>query len=242
MQQPRLRDARNLAEELYPINKLPKDKVVRIAGHIVYLLHTDRHDMTGDDWGDIFAEVIGGEHYSSPVGIADVAKGKMAWSMKTVKNSRPFTATSLRLISGRCSPDYSFGIEDTHADIQKTGEAVLAIWNARVDIALAHFTRVRVNVLVRNADMTSFTLFEEYLEHFNIADYEWRENRNGNFEGFNRQTGAKCFAWQPHGAQFTILTNVPDDVIRFRVRKPGLLPREKALADLGFDPSWVEFC
>ncbi len=38
--------------------------------------------MTGDDWGNIFANAIEGEHLSSPLGIADVVKDKTAWSMK----------------------------------------------------------------------------------------------------------------------------------------------------------------
>lgn len=33
-------------------------------------------------------------------------------------------STSVKLISGRCSPDYSYGITDPHKDVQKTGEAV----------------------------------------------------------------------------------------------------------------------
>ena len=88
-----------------------------------------RKDITGEDWGDIFSKAIDGKHLNSPLGIADVVKGKTAWSMKTVKTAHPLTAKKVRLISGRCSPDYSYGIEDPHADIQKTGETVLAIWN-----------------------------------------------------------------------------------------------------------------
>ena len=205
MKQPRLRDSRNLILELYPINKVPIELINKFGADIVYMLYTGRHDLTGNDWGDIFAKAVNGEHLSKPIGIVDVAKDKTAWSMKTVKATNPFNAKTVRLISGRCSPDYSYGIEDPHDDIQRTGEAVLSIWNSRVDIALNHYPRVRVCVLIRNNDMTSFSLYEEYLEHFNLSNYEWIENKNSNLEGINKHTGIKEFVWQPHGSQLVII-------------------------------------
>lgn len=93
--------------------------VVGIASHLIYLICIGRKDISGSDWGDALAEAIGGRHLDAPVGIADVVKEKMAWSVKTVKNKDPFNARSVRLISGRCSPDYSYGITDPHEDIQK---------------------------------------------------------------------------------------------------------------------------
>ena len=133
-----------------------------------------------------------------------------------------------------------FGIEDPHEDIQKTGEAVLSIWNSRVDIAVSHYARVRESILVRNNDMTEFTLFEEYLEHYNISDFNWVENNNSNLEGINKYSGIKKFVWQPHGSQFTIISTVPDDAVRFKIRKPKLLPQDEALKSIGFDSSWIE--
>jgi hypothetical protein len=128
MKHPRLRDGHKLeASELYPTNEIPDDIIIKIAGYFAYLLYTGRKDISGEDWGDAFASAIGGTHLDSPVGIADVVKNKMAWSMKTVKNSNPFTVKNVRLISGRCSPDYSYGITDPHEDIEKTGRAVLGI-------------------------------------------------------------------------------------------------------------------
>lgn len=239
-QQPKLRDSRNLISELYAINNIPTEIINKVGADIVYMLYTGRHDLTGNDWGNIFARAVEGCHFASPVGIVDVAKDKTAWSMKTIKVNNPFGLKKARLISGRCSPDYSFGIEDPHDDIQRTGEAVLSIWNSRVDIALSHYPRVRVNVLIRNEELTKFTLFEEYLEHFNLSDFEWAENSNSNFEGINKYTGRKQFVWQPHGSQFTILSPVPDDALKFKVRKPELLPQDDALKSIGFDSSWIE--
>lgn len=83
-------------------------------------------------------------------------------------------------------------------------------------------------------------MYEEYLEHFRISDYEWRENERGNLEGFHKRTGEKLFTWQPHGSQFTIHSIVPDDAIKFRVRRPPLLTQKTALENIGFDESWIE--
>lgn len=240
MKQPRLRDSRNLISELYPLGNIPENIITKIAAGIVYRAHTGRKDITGDDWGDILADAVDGIHYAKPVGITDVATKTTAWSAKTVKTSNPFTSVNVRLISGRNSPDFSYGIEDPHDDVQKTGDAVLGIWNGRVDIAQAHHPRIRVNVLVRNYELTEFVMYEEYLEHFRISDYEWKENDRGNLEGFHKRTGEKCFTWQPHGSQFTIHSVVPDDAIKFRVRRPPLLTQEAALENIGFDESWIE--
>jgi len=49
-------------------------------------------------------------------------------------NILPPTLTIIWLISGRSSPDYSYGISDPHENVQKTGRAVLEIWNERVNI------------------------------------------------------------------------------------------------------------
>ena len=75
---------------------------------------------------------------------------------------------------------------------------------------------------------------------FRISDYEWKENERGNFEAFHKRTNEKCFTWQPHGSQFTIHSVVPDDAIKFRVKRPPLLTQEIALENIGFDESWIE--
>lgn len=240
MRQPRLRDSRNLISELYPLGQVPQDILTKIGAGIVYRIHTGRKDITGDDWGDILAEAVEGTHFAKPVGITDLATETTAWSAKTVKQKNPFNTSNVRLISGRNSPDFSYGIEDPHDDIQKTGDAVLGIWNGRVDIAQSHHSRIRVNVLVRNEDLTEFIMYEEYLEHFRISDYQWQENERGNLEGINKHTGEKCFTWQPHGSQFTIHSIVPDDAIKFRLRRPPLLTQDSALQNIGFDSSWIE--
>lgn len=239
LREPRLRDAYRLhRNENHPLGELPDEAIRKIGAQIIYMLYTGRADMTGDDWGRIFAESIGAEALGSPLGIADVVKGRCAWSLKTVKANRPSETTSVRLISGRCSPDYSYGIENPHDDIQRTGDAVLAIYNSRVQISYRDHSPVRTLVLVRSPDLLNFLVFEKELHEYNLSDYTWTENKQGNFIGKNSE-GVHCFTWQPHGSQFTIVEPVPDNAIKFSVRKPPSLSLETALRTMQFDDSWV---
>lgn len=241
MKHPRLRDSKKLiTNEPYPINELPDDLIVRIGGNLIHLLCIGRKDITGTDWGNVFADAISGEHLDSPIGIADVTLGKMAWSMKTVKKDTPFSAQNVRLISGRCSPDYSYGITDPHADIQQTGRAVLGIWNERVNIAQDNYNPIRTSVLIRSKDMLSYCLFEEDNHRFRTSDYIWEVNSNGNLIGKEISSGNICFTWQPHGSQFTIHTRVPENAIKFTIKQPPMLTKEAILETIHFDSSWIE--
>ncbi len=236
---PRLRDSARLeTATLYPLNVFPIDVVQRVGGYFVYLMYIGRKDISGEDWGDAFADAIGGRHLNSPVGVADVEFGKNGWSMKTVKSNDPFNQESVRLISGRCSPDYSYGITDPHEDVQKTGTAVLNIWNERINIATDQYSRVRTAVLVRSYDLLSYALFEEETQRYRTTDYTWTVNRNGNLIGCDGN-GKTCFTWQPHGSQFTIHTEVPKTAIKFRIRRPPSLNKETVLKSIDFDEKWI---
>ncbi|MBQ6156898.1 MAG: hypothetical protein IJK22_09885 [Bacteroidales bacterium] len=242
MEHPKLRDSKRLlTREPYPINEIP-DSIVRLIGKkFVYMLCIGRKDLTGDDWGNVFAEAIGGEHLQSPIGIADVVYDKMAWSMKTVKNSNPHRVeATVRLISGRCSPDYSYGITDPHEDIEKTGRAVLNIWNERVNIAQDYYNPLRTSVLVRSNDLLSYTLFEEENHRYVANQYRWEENNNGNLIGIDLETGDIRFTWQPHGSQFTIHTRVPKNAVKFIIKQPPILDVEETLRQIHYNDNWVE--
>ena len=242
MEHPKLRDSKRLlTHEPYQLNEIPESVIKQIGKQFVYMLCVGRKDLTGDDWGNVFAKAIGGEHLQSPVGIADVVFDKMAWSMKTVKKENPHSGNySIRLISGRCSPDYSYGINDPHEDIQKTGRAVLNIWNERVNIAQDYYNPLRTSILVRSNDLLSYTLFEEENHRYVASNYNWEENPNGNLIGINVETGETCFTWQPHGSQFTIHTKVPQNAVRFKIKQPPMLDVEKTLKQIKYDDSWVE--
>ncbi len=238
---PRLRDGRRAPYgEKYPLNEIPDSIIKKIGGYLVYLLYIGRKDISGEDWGDAFADAIGGNHLDSPVGIADVVVNGMAYSMKTVKHQNPFGCDKVRLISGRCSPDYSYGISDPHTDIQKTGRAVLEIWNERVNIAHEEFNPVRTSILVRSYDLLSYVLFEEDTNRYRVSDYIWKTNPNGNLIGIHKDTKEQCFTWQPHGSQFTIHTKVPDDAVKFTIRRPPVITKESVLENINFGEDWVE--
>jgi len=239
MEGPRIRDMNRLkSQEPYPLNVFPDSMVQRIGGYLTYLVYIGRKDVIGTDWGDAFAEAVGGKHLDAPLGIADVVKDGMCWSMKTVKSSDPFNVERIRLISGRCSPDFSYGISDPHKDVQKTGEAVLSIWNKRVDIAMEHHYQARTAVLIRSEDLSSYTLFEEDVERFRITDYTWETNKRGNFIGMD-QDGKTRFTWQPHGSQFTVHVSVPKKSTKFRIKLPDSLSKDDVLNLIGFEPSWI---
>lgn len=243
IKRPRLRDSKRLvAPEPFPLNQIPRDIILKLGEFFVYLLYTGHKDFTGKDWGDALAYAIGGKHLDSPLGIADVVldNPKVAWSAKTVKSASPHTVSTVRLISGRCSPDYSYGITDPHEDIQKTGKAVLNIWNERINIAHEDYKAVRTSILVRSNDHRSFRLFEEETQRVRINDYIWEQNPNGNLNGKNKETGETRFTWQPHGSQLTIHTHVPESAVKFRIRKPPAVTPKDVLKTLKFDPSWIE--
>ncbi len=237
---PRIRDdSRNKVNELYPLNEIPEDVITGICGHIVYLLAVGRKDLTGNDFGDAFAEAIGGTHFASPLGVVDVGRGREGWSVKTVKATKPFSVETVRLISGRNSPDYSFGIEDPHADLQKTGDAVLKIWNKRVSVAYEKYRMVRSIVLVRNDDLTQFCLFEEEIRPFISTEYFWETNSRGNFEGKEKKSKETVFTWQPHGSQFTIHASVPSGAKKFELKQPKIVDKKQFLINLNYDNSWI---
>lgn len=240
MKHPKLRDGKKLlTNEPYPINELPDDLIVKIGGYLVHLLYVGRKDITGSDWGDAFSDAVNGKHLDSPIGIADVVLEKMAWSMKTVKNADPFHASNVRLISGRCSPDYSYGITDPHSDIQKTGRAVLGIWNERINIAQDNYNPIRTSVLIRSDDLLSYRIFEEDSHRFRTSDYVWEVNPNGNLIGKHIETGKTCFTWQPHGSQFTVHTEVPENAVKFTIKRPPILTKQDILEAIHFDETWV---
>lgn len=242
MEHPKLRDSRRLlTHEPYPLNDIPEYVIKKIGRKIVYMLCVGYKDLTGDSWGTIFAQAIGGEHLQSPVGIADVVLDKMAWSMKTVKSSNPHREdASVRLISGRCSPDYSYGITDPHEDIQKTGRAVLNIWNERVNIAQDYYNPLRTSILVRSDDLLSYALFEQENHRFVVNQYHWEENKNGNLIGIDDESGEVRFTWQPHGSQFTIHTKVPRNATRFHIKRPPQLSEEETLSQIHYNDEWIE--
>lgn len=213
-----------------------------MAKQIVHRLAIGMGDLEGNDFGTIFANSIGGVHRSRPLGVADVEWNGCAWSVKTVKEKRPFKKQRVRLISGRNSPDYSVGIENPHADIDATGRAVLQIWNARVNEALDEHDDLRVVVLVRNIETREFVLFEEEAVRYVPDEYEWSYTPRGNLQCTHRLSGKHTFTWQFHGVQFTVLRDIPPSARRFKiVPNVPLLDPEDIIEYVGFGEHWIDF-
>lgn len=237
-QRPRLKDNKNKAPfELYSVGQIPDNVIFDVAKWMAYHFAIGKNDISGEDWGDIFAKAIGGEHLGRPFGLADVVYEGMAWSVKSIKGS--MRQRNLRIISGRCSPDYSYGIGDPHDDVQRTGTAVLSIWNERINVAKEYYEPLRTSVLVRNFTNLEFVLFEHETVRYVTNEYKWQSNKNGNIEGYEVATNTHRFTWQPHGAQFTILCEVPLSARKFRVKRPHVFDFDNAMAEIGFDQSWV---
>ncbi len=197
--------------------------------------------MSGDDWGDIFAAAIEATHFSSPLGIVDVALGNTAWSAKTVQDRNPERANRVRLISGRNNVGYSYNNHEPLTDIQETGRQVLGIWNARVEEAMEEYSQLRRIVLIRNMDTFRFKIFELPTELFDPADFTWRLNARSNLEGIRIQDDGHAFTWQPDGSQFTIIQEVSGSARSFEVQKPQPQNPDQVLEIVGYSDDWVTF-
>ena len=239
-QGPRLRGGWTNPEP-YPLGQIPDSVILSVASGIVYLSAVGGKDITGDDWGDVFADALNARHLQSPLGIVDIVLGNTAWSAKTVQASNPMKAKAVRLISGRNAPVFSYGNEDPFADIQQTGRQVIGIWNARVAEAMQTYSQLRTAVLVRDMARFRFKIFETATTQFDPADYVWSLNANNNFEGRSRTDNTHAFTWQPHGGQFTILRQVSGSARSFQIKRPAALNPQAVLTELGYSDDWVTF-
>ena len=223
----------------YPLNQFPSSFAHVVGKHIIYILATKKPpSIEGPEWESIFADAISGEWKPSPVGLDDIVKGNCAWSAKSVKSSKPFTTNTVRLISGRNNPEYSFGkIEKTDNGI---GKQVLDIWNARVDLIRNKYAHARTVVLIKGNDLIQYSVFEIETLRYQPDLFEWKKNKQDNLEGFDLSTGKHRFTWQRHGSQFTVVETVPEQRLKFKVRIPPSHNINQFLNSIGFDPSWVQ--
>ncbi|GBU24964.1 hypothetical protein R83H12_01600 [Fibrobacteria bacterium R8-3-H12] len=116
---------------------------------------------------------------------------------------------------------------------------MLGIWNERINIAKEKYEPLRTSILVRNFNSFEFLLFENETERFIVKNYIWKENKNGNLEGFDILSNKHVFTWQPHGSQFTILYDIPVSAKKFKIKHPPVLDFEKTMESIGFEQNWV---
>jgi hypothetical protein len=225
----------------FPLNNFPKEFPFLVGKELVYLLASKgKSDLEGSEWESIFATCIGAEWKPSNVGLDDVVMGNTAWGAKTVKATKPSTQKKVRLISGRNSPNYSFGERsDQKADPNLIGKLVLEIWNERVSSIREKFKHLRTVVLIKSNDLSEVAIFEFDTIRYDYELYQWEWNQNNNLIGTNKKTEEHSFTWQPHGSQFTIIEDVPEKCLIIRIKQPKALDKNQVLKALGFDKSWV---
>jgi hypothetical protein len=226
----------------YPLNKFPKEFPLNLGRELIYLLASrGTTRLEGPDWEEIFARLVGAEWKPSNVGLDDVVLQQTAWGAKTVKNKRPSSVSKVRLISGRNSPIYSFGDREiSDADPNELGEKILSIWNERVAGIRKLYKHVRTVVLIKSDDLLEAAIFEFETILYRGDIYWWQWNERNNLEGFKKDSNQHIFTWQPHGSQFTIVEDVPDDRLAIRIKQPPIVDRNEILKAIKFDESWIE--
>jgi hypothetical protein len=237
---PKLRTV-NKSVSAFPLNEFPKDFPYILGKELIYLLASKgKPELEGSEFERIFAMCIGADWKPSNVGLDDVVLGNTAWGVKTVKATKPSSQKRVRLISGRNSPNYSFGERsDQKADATLIGRLVLEIWNERVSAIREKFKHLRTVVLIKSNDLSEVVIFEFETVRYDFELYEWTWNKNNNLVGTLKRNGEHSFTWQPHGSQFTIIEDVPQKGLVIEIKQPEPLDKDQVLKALGFDNSWV---
>ena len=124
-----------------------------------------------------------------------------------------------------------------NANPKQIGYEVIAIWNTRVEEIRSRFPHMRTVVLIKSEDLLTLRIFEIDTKRYDAETYIWSWNKRGNLEGY--KDGIHCFTWQPHGSQFTIIEDIPDNVINFKLKSPPRLDKSEVLRNVGFDKSWI---
>lgn len=237
---PRLRTVDKIKPP-YPLNEFPKEFGYNLGKEIVYLLATKgTPSLEGEEWEQIFAICVGAIWKPSNIGLDDVILDTCVWGAKTVKATKPSTQKTVRLISGRNSPVYSYG-EDliANGDPDHLGGQILSIWNERVSAIRKKHKHVRTVVLIKSNNLDEVAVFEFDTVRYEPDLYYWEWNKNKNLEGFDKTTKSHQFTWQPHGSQFTIVEDVPDDCLIIKIKTPKKLDKETVLNGVGFNKEWI---
>jgi hypothetical protein len=223
-------------KEPYPLGEFPNGFVHTVAGELSAALAIGRNDIEGKDWEQIFAKAIKAVWRPSVVGLDDILVPSLsaAWGAKTIKHPNPFTAHNIRLISGRNSPAYSYGVSDVHSvDPAELGAKVVEIWNERVAALYQKYKTLRTVILVKGPELRQVSVFEKPTVRYNSADYQWSWNKNDNLVALDSK-GNGMFTWQPHGSQFTIHDSIPDYALNIEIDPPTTIATDKLLETIGF--------
>jgi hypothetical protein len=237
---PRLRTVDKVVPP-YRLNQFPSDFGYKVGREVIYLLATKAvASIEGPEWEQIFAKCIGAEWKPSTIGLDDVTLGAFTWGAKTLQNPHPATVKTVRLISGRNSIIYSFDELAGRGDPQRTGEQVLSIWNERVAEVRNRFHEARTVVLIKGPQLLNLCIFEFETIRFPHDEYRWQWNEKNNLEGYHIDSNIHKFTWQPHGAQFTIKEDIPEESLLISLTAPPIGDVDELLDRIGFEKSWVQ--
>lgn len=243
MKEPRLRTV-NKATAPYDINKFPNQFIDTFAREIVYMMATKQAmSIEGNEWEQVFSNCVGAKWKPSNVGLDDVVLGNCCWGAKTVFAGSKNIAKqkNVRLVSGRNSPTFSFGVDKITSENPNTiGEMVLDIWNERVSAVRQIYKFVRTVVLVKAKDFSEYLIFELDTVRYDAELYDFIWNKNNNLEGYSKRTEEHVFTWQPSGSQFTIIENIPDERVHIQVKRPEIVDKDTILEAVNFDESWYK--
>lgn len=204
----------------------------------------DSYSLEGKEWEQIFANCINATWKPSNVGLDDIILGSCCWGAKTViaSSKNILDQKTVRLISGRNSPAYSFEEDNIlHQDPNYIGGLVLDIWNERVSAVRQIYKFVRTVVLIKGKTFDDFMVFETDTVRYDPELYVFKWNKKNNLEGYSKSDDKHCFTWQPHGSQFTIIEEIPDNYTAIRVKKPDKLDKKQVLQAVGYDKSWITY-
>ena len=236
---PRLRTV-NKVKPPFPLNQFPPDFGYNLGREILYLLATkSTPSIEGPEWEQTLANCISATWKPSNIGLDDVILENCAWSAKSVKNTKPESVSRVRLISGRNSPKYSFGKSSFDQEPDYLGEQILSIWNERVSSIRKTYKHLRTVVLIKSMDLLKLAVFEFETIRYDPELYTWNWNENRNLVGFEKVNNSHRFTWQPHGSQFTIIEEVPEDCLLIKIKDPPKLAKGEVLKALNYDETWV---
>ncbi|WP_286034676.1 hypothetical protein [Megamonas hypermegale] len=242
MRAPRLRTV-NKAVAPFDLNKFPTKFIDTFAKEIVYIMATKSSmSLEGTEWEQIFAKCIGAEWKPSNVGLDDIVLDNCCWGAKTVFGTNNIKKQkTVRLISGRNSPIYSYGVDNiTSENPNEIGKLVLDIWNERVSAMRQIYKFVRTVVLVKSKDYSDYLIFEFDTIRYDPELYYFKWNVRMNLEGYEKASGKHKFTWQPSGSQFTIIENIPNKRLHISIKKPQKIDKETILKAINFDSSWYQ--
>ena len=216
-----------------------------LAEELAFIKATQEYpDLDGKQWERIYANSVGASYSPSNRKVIDIEKGKVGFSIKTIKSTKKLEDLSMiRII--QCRPDPRLiKIGNWQQNPQEVGHRIINDWNFQVSKLEEDFDVLKEVVLIRAQDFNSFCLCQYDVKRLNKADYYWKWNKRGNLEGFSHDE-AHRFTWQPGGSQWTIKKTIPDSkqIIKFdKQLKHEFKPKRKILELLGWShldlPQW----